>query len=124
MGKVIKIACESCKSEWKCMTGCGLSHALLQDVLREFPEKMRGNIVEEAGEEAPIFVFGYQTAVCDRCRRMVGVPVIMLENSDTEYVGPCPVCGDVVSLAADINDTACPVCKSKALKAETVGNWD
>lgn len=50
MGKVVKIACESCKREWKCMTGCGLSHALLQDVLREFPEKMRGNIVEEAGE--------------------------------------------------------------------------
>lgn len=124
MGNVIKIACESCKREWQCMTGCGLSHALLQDVLREFPEKMRGRIVEEAGEEEPIFEFGYQAAVCGGCMSLVGVPVLKLGDSDTEYVGPCPICGDAVSFAADLDDTACPVCKSKALKAETVGHWD
>lgn len=124
MGKVIKIACKSCKGEWQCLTGCGLSHALLQDVLREFPEEIREKIVEQAGEEEPIFEFGYQAAVCGGCMSIAGVPVIRLEDGDTEYIGPCPTCGDAVSLITDINDTACPVCKNKTLKAEIAGNWD
>lgn len=124
MGKIEKVVCASCKREWQCMTGCGLSHALLQDVLREFPEKMREKIVEEAGEEALIFEFGYQAVVCDGCMSIVGVPVLKLEDGDTEYVGPCPICQDAVSLISDINDTTCPVCKNKTLKAETVGYWD
>ena len=37
MGKMMKIVCASCKNEWQCMTGCGLSHALLQSVVRELP---------------------------------------------------------------------------------------
>lgn len=124
MGEVIKIACESCRSEWQCHIGCGLSHALLQDVVREFPKEIGKKIMEEAGEELPIFEFAYRISACGGCGNVVSVPVLKFEEKNAEYIGPCPVCGDGVSLIKDINDTGCPACKSKALKAESVGLWD
>lgn len=124
MGKMIKVACASCKREWQCLTGFGLSHALLQNVVREFPTELRDKIMEEAGEEFPVFEFGYQISICGGCENIVSVPVLNLEDGNAEYIGPCPVCGEDVSLIADIEEAVCPVCKNKALSAEETGRWD
>lgn len=124
MGEIKKVVCASCKREWQCMTGCGLSHALLQDVIREFPKETAERIMEETGGEVPFFTFGYRLSVCGGCGNVVSVPVLNLDEREGAYVGPCPVCKGEASLIADIDEAVCPVCKSKALEAETEGNWD
>lgn len=124
MGKIIKVACKSCKNEWECKTGCGLSHALLQDVLQEFPEEIRVKITEEIVEESPIFEFEYHISSCSHCGKIVSVPVIRFEEGDAEYIGSCPVCGNDVSLIPNIRKAICPVCSQKKLLAEETGRWD
>lgn len=125
MGKMVKVACASCKREWQCMTGCGLSHALLQNVAQEFPEETGKKMMEEAaGEEFPAFEFGYCISVCGGCGNIVSVPVMRRGESGREYTGPCPVCGDGVSLIADIGGVSCPVCGNRTLTAEETGRWD
>lgn len=124
MGKIEKVACASCKREWQCMTGCGLSHALLPDVVRAFPEEIGKKVMAETEEEFPVFEFGYRIAICGRCSNVVSVPVLKLEEKNTEYVGPCPVCGEEASLIADIVDAACPRCGKKRLWTEETGGWD
>lgn len=124
MGEINKVVCTSCKRKWQCMIGCGLSHALLQRVIREFPQETGEKIIEEAGEADPLFAFEYRLSVCGGCKNVVSVPVLKLEEREEEYVGPCPVCQGEVSLIADIDEAVCPVCNSKALEAETEGHWD
>lgn len=106
------------------MTGCGLSHGLLQNVIHEFPKEIRDKIMEEAEEEFPVFEFYYQVSVCGGCGNIVSVPVLRLGEENTEYVGPCPLCKDTVSLIANISRAACPVCENTALFAEETGRWD
>lgn len=124
MGKMIKIACTSCKNEWECITGSGLSHALLQNAVQAFPEEIGKKVMGEIEEEFPIFEFGYCISVCGCCAKIVNVPVLNLEDGNTEYIGPCPVCGEEVSLITDIDEAVCPVCKNKTLSAEETGRWD
>lgn len=124
MGKMIRVACTSCKEEWECMTGSGLSHALLQNVIQEFSKETREKVMGEIGEELPVFEFGYRISVCSGCARIVSVPVLNLEDGNAEHIGPCPVCGEDVSLIADIEEAVCPVCKNKTLLAEETGRWD
>ncbi|MCX4339808.1 MAG: hypothetical protein OSJ72_09205 [Lachnospiraceae bacterium] len=124
MGKMIKVTCTSCKGEWECMTGCGISHALLQDVVREFPQEIGDKIRKENGEEFPIFDFGYQLSVCGDCRNAVSVPVLRFDEKDVEYMGPCPVCRGKAALVTDLEDAVCPVCGKKTLTAEETGSWD
>lgn len=124
MGKMIKVACASCKREWQCLTGCGLSHALLQNVIREFPTELRDKIMEEAGEEFPIFEFGYQISICNGCENIVSVPVLKFAEGNMEYVAPCPLCRDAVSPIVDIDKAVCPVCENTTLLMEETGRWD
>ncbi len=124
MGKMMKIVCASCKNEWQCMTGCGLSHALLQSVVREFPKETQDTVMEKAGEELPLFEFGFHLSACNGCGNIVSVPVLRFEEREEEYVGPCPVCQDDVAIITDMEDTVCPVCGNKTLLAEEIGRWD
>ena len=125
MGSISKITCGSCRKTWKCLNGCGLLHARLEDVIREFPEEMGREIVMQAGaEDLPLFDFAYQNAVCTECSNMVGVPVLELADGNKKHIGQCPVCGGVVQLITDLNDVCCPACGKKALKEEEAGIWD
>lgn len=124
MGEIKKVVCTSCKREWQCMTGCGLSHALLQSVVREFPQEIGDKIMEEAGEAEPLFAFEYRLSVCGGCKNVVSVPVLELEGREEAFIGPCPVCQGEAALIADLDEAVCPVCNSKALAAETEGHWD
>lgn len=125
MGSINKITCGSCQREWECKSGCGLLHARLEDVVREFPEEMGREIISQTdGEEFPIFDFAYQSAVCTGCRSMVGVPVLTFADKNKEYVGRCPICGGAAWPAADLGDVCCPVCGKKALEEEEIGSWD
>ncbi len=124
MGKIVRVACAACKREWQCMTGCGLSHALLENVVQEFPAQIEKKVMEETAEDFPVFEFGYCISICGGCGSIVSVPVVKLEESHAEYVGPCPVCQGAVTLIADISEAACPACGEKTLIAEETGRWD
>lgn len=124
MGKIQRVACKSCNSEWECKTGCGLSHALLQDVMQEFPKEIGDKIMRVSGEEFPVFEFGYHISACSGCGKIVSVPVIRFAEEDVEYIGPCPVCGADVSLIVKIKEAVCPVCSQKTLMMEETGKWD
>lgn len=125
MGSVNKITCGSCKREWQCMTGCGLLHARLEDVIREFPEETGREIAEQAGaEEFPLFDFAYRCAVCMQCRSVVGVPVLELPDQSKEYIGRCPICGGAAQPIADLQEAHCPICGKKTLEEEETGSWD
>lgn len=124
MGEIKRIVCASCKREWECRVGCGLSHALLKNVLCEFPEEIGDRVMVGPKEEFPMFAFGYHISTCAGCGNVVSIPVLRLEEQNAEYAGPCPICGDTVSLITDIEEAACPVCKSRALQEETEGYWD
>lgn len=125
MGSVNKITCTACGKEWQCMTGCGLSHALLKDAAKAFPEETGKEIIRQcATEEFPIFAFAYQRAVCPECHGIVSVPVLRLPDKNREYIGNCPDCMGAVVLIEDLDDAACPVCGSKTLHEEETGYWD
>ena len=107
MGSISKITCSSCRKTWKCLNGCGLLHARLEDVIREFPEETGREIVMQTGaEDLPLFDFAYQSAVCTECSNMVGVPVLELSDGNKKHIGQCPVCGGGVQLITDLNDVS------------------
>lgn len=125
MGKMVRVNCTACHKEWKCRTGCGLSHALLQDVIREFPYETGREIMKTAGgEDFPVFLFAYHTAVCDGCGSVVSVPVLELPDRGIEYTGSCPVCGGKAQPVGKIEEVPCPACGEKTLQEEETGGWD
>lgn len=125
MGKMVRVNCTSCHKEWKCRTGCGLSHALLQDVIREFTYETGREIMKTAGGEAfPVFLFAYQVAVCSGCHSVVSVPVLELPQQGKVYTGSCPVCGGRAQPVQEIEETSCPACGEKTLQEEETGGWD
>lgn len=125
MGDIVKITCASCKEEWQCMTGCGLAHARLQDVISSFPETTAREIAEAVkGELFPAFEFTYDILTCSRCESMVSVPVLRLITDDREYTGLCPVCGEKTERTTDIDVMLCPVCGKAALQEDIIGHWD
>lgn len=124
MGKVMRVNCVSCHKEWECRTGCGLSHALLQDVIREFSHETGREIIKQAGaEEFPVFMFAYHIAVCGGCG-VVSVPVLELPDQGTEYTGRCPVCGGMVQPVKNLKNIPCPACGEKTLSENEAGSWD
>lgn len=125
MGQIMKITCTACKKEWECMTGCGLSHACLQDAAHEFVKEVAADITREAEEEEfPVFDFAFHISKCDGCGSMVSVPVLQMMDCDAEYIGNCPVCGHEVELVTKIDNISCPVCGRVSLAAEESGLWD
>ncbi len=125
MGKNVSVNCTSCHKEWKCRTGCGLSHALLQDVTREFPYETGREIMKTAGGEVfPVFMFAYHTAVCGCCSNVVSVPVLEMPDRGIKYTGSCPVCGGKAQPVMNMEDVSCPACGEKTLREEETGLWD
>lgn len=125
MGRVMRIACVSCNKEWQCRTGCGLSHARLEDVLREFSNEISRKVPDRVRkEEFPIFDFAYHMAVCDICKDVVSVPVLRLADGDLEYSGTCPVCRKEARRISDTDAADCPVCGKRMRQPEEIGRWD
>lgn len=125
MGDIVKITCASCKEEWQGMTGCGLAHARLQDVISLFPEMVAQEIAEAVkGELFPAFEFAYDILACSRCGSIASVPVLRLTAKGKEYTGLCPVCGEKAERTTDIGVMQCPVCGKTALQEESIGHWD
>lgn len=121
----MRISCTSCRKEWKCNTGCGLSHALLRDVIREFPAETGREIMDAAGgEDFPVFLFEFQPAVCEGCGSVVGVPILELPDRGAVYTGSCPLCGSNVQPVKDLRNVPCPACGGMTLQEEEIGQWD
>lgn len=133
MGEIIDVRCESCKKEWRCFTGNGLLHGKKENVLVAFSEQERQRVESLlAASTIPAYDFQYRLAVCGHCHNVVAVPVLRAVDSEEICVGLCPLCGKKTkNLCAEEQSaeewsekTACPVCKSRRLQAETVGDWD
>lgn len=125
MGEIIKVCCKACKKEWRCMEGSGLLYGKRENIIEAFSERERAEVTVQIERSAiPAYDFTYQLTICHHCKNVINVPVLVTGEDET-YVGSCPACGRKVKLLPlEPEKTACPVCKSKALEAETVGHWD
>lgn len=124
MGEIRKIACGSCGSSWELLTGCGLGHGLLENVVSAFSEEMRKEILDSMTDmEIPLYDFSYHAADCEYCYRIVSVPVFTPMEKKS-FIGGCPVCGHEVKLIQNMEEAVCPVCGKKALREEEMGLWD
>lgn len=125
MGAIVDVACKSCGSGWQCMIGCGLMHGSLQVVAGLFPENIRKEIMEQAGQEKfPLFDFSYQLSCCPQCNSIESVPVIRMRESYKAYIGNCPACGQDVRLVRNLSKAECPICQKKTLEEQETGHWD
>lgn len=126
MGEIVKISCTSCKAEWECMIGCGLQHGNLKRVADlYFPDDIKQKIEDYAARtEFPSFDFRFQLSYCAYCKSIESVPVLHLNETDTDYIGVCEKCGEKTELIENIEDTKCPVCQKTSLKSEDAGRWD
>ena len=125
MGQIVKITCASCKSEWKCKTGCGILHGDLERVAQLYlPEQCR-KITDYAKQtEYPLFSFEYGLSWCPYCNHIGSVPVLRLEDENISYLGACEHCMKEVSLIDSLENVECPVCHRRKLTQEIDGMWD
>lgn len=125
MGEIIKVCCNACKKEWRCMEGSGLLYGKKESIIGAFSERERAKVTAQIEKsEIPAYDFTYRLTVCHHCKEVVNVPVLVTGEDET-YVGSCPACGRRAKLlASEMEKTACPVCKSRTLKVKTVGHWD
>lgn len=129
MGEIMKIHCRTCRKEWECMTGCGLRHGRIENVITAFGAKEQEQIIAWCQDSpVPLYDFRYQIAVCDFCRKLVSVPVLKSIEDDQIFVGVCPVCHAQLQTSPleteDVSHIACPSCNSMTLDATGIGHWD
>ncbi len=125
MGRINEFTCSSCNTTWQVRLGHGLGHAMLESVLEEFSEENQQKILEDTeGEEFPSFEFQFRTAICQRCKNVVAVPVITLLQSGQTYFNGCPDCGNSVIIPEQGSEMSCPNCGKAALTEEEIGRWD
>ncbi len=125
MGDIIKVCCKACKKEWRCMEGIGLLYGKRENVIGAFSEQERAEVAAWMEKsKIPAYDFTFRLAVCNHCHNVVSVPTLTVEEDET-YIGNCPACGKKTRKPiVEWKRTACPVCKSRALEAETEGQWD
>ena len=129
MGEIIKIHCSTCQKDWECMTGCGLKHGRIGNVIAAFDAKEQIQILNWCeSSPIPLYDFRYQIAACNFCNDLVNVPVLRGIEDDAVFTGTCPACYRPLQEppleAEDIADTPCPSCGNMTLTAEEVGHWD
>lgn len=123
MGILRKFACPYCEGAWEVKLGQGIRHAMLESVLREFPEEMHPAILASAGgSPMPIFDFQYQAARCARCGEIISVPVITIGGN--VHAAPCPHCGDAAKVLDEEETPLCPRCGRGRIASQRVGHWD
>lgn len=129
MGEIMKIHCHTCQKEQECLTGCGLKHGRIGNVIAAFGAKEQMQILDWCeSSPIPLYDFRYQIAVCDSCNHLVCIPVLRGIEDDAVFMGACPVCYKQLQTTPleieDITGTACPSCGSMTLTIEEVGHWD
>lgn len=125
MGRISRFVCPSCDRSWEVRLGHGMEHALLENVLDEFPPDIRQKILTDTkGEQDPSFEFNYCPAVCWRCQKIAAVPLIYLHKAGRTYTAACPDCGNPVTVLAEDREPLCPCCGKGMLSAEETGRWD
>lgn len=125
MGEIMDVWCGACQAKWRCLEGSGLLYGKKEAVIAAFPEQERPGVAAQMERsEIPAYDFNFRMTVCHHCGNVVQVPVLVTEEDET-HVGACPVCGRRVKLlTAALEQTACPVCRSRALKTKWDGHWD
>lgn len=127
MGEVIKVSCPSCQTEWECFIGCGLQHGDLNRIadIDAYSENDKREIKEYAMRtEMPLFDFHFQLSYCTHCNSIESVPVLHINEKDTDYIGVCEKCGEETKLIKSVSRMKCPVCRKEFLRSENVGLWD
>lgn len=125
MGEMIDVWCGACKAKWRCLEGSGLLYGKKEAIITAFSERERPRVVAQMEKSViPAYDFNFRITVCHHCKNVVQVPVLVTGEDET-HVGACPVCGRRVKLlTAALEQTACPVCKNRALNVEADGHWD
>ncbi len=129
MGEIIKIHCNTCRKNWEHMTGCGLQHGSIGNVIAAFKAKEQKQIIDWCQTKPiPLYDFRYQIAVCNFCKDLVNVPVLRGSDENVTFVGTCPICHGLLQTppleAEEVSDAACPSCGNTTLTIEEVGHWD
>lgn len=125
MGVVEKISCSICGQTWECQTGCGLQHGRIEAVAELFDKKTAVQIkTNRSHDPFPLYDFAYHLASCDPCKCVLSVPVLTMMESNLQYIGTCPQCGEKVNCMEDVENTFCPWCHEKGLHREKIGHWD
>lgn len=111
------------------MTGCGLQHGNIGNVIAAFGAKEQEQILNWCETKPiPLYDFRYQITVCSFCNNLVSVPVLRGIDTDITIVGTCPFCYGQLQTppleSEDVSDTACPSCGNTTLMIEEVGHWD
>ena len=127
MGNMIKISCKKCSASWNVKTGMGMLHCSLEYCLSDFSKDIADEIKKNfEGQDMPHFTFSYETAVCNKCGKMVSVAVLEDLDTSKKYTAACPSCGnnDVNIIGNNITTCKCPKCGHLRLSSELTGLWD
>ena len=126
MGEIRKISCILCGAEWECIIGCGLQYGDLKRVAElYFSDDVKQKIEDYAAQtEFPLFDFNFQLSYCAHCKSIESIPVLHLDDINTDYIGECEKCGEKTELIESLEDLQCPVCQKTSLKSEDIGRWD
>lgn len=125
MGEIMDVRCSACGAKWRCMEGSGLLYGKKENIIAAFAQQEQPEVIAQIERsKIPAYDFNFRLTVCSRCKNVVNVPVLGTVEGET-HVGACPACGSRVEiLTSELEKTACPVCKNKALKVEEDGHWD